>query len=123
MVVFVGLLGVGTTWDTATPARPLWPLLFIFGFAVLGLVVFVIAMARPDWLPGRTAAERDEEKRHQKEIELESRKEGARRMRGFFSPAAPDHDQQRHTEALNRHSDELRLQREAGDDQSGGGRE
>jgi hypothetical protein len=34
--------------------------LFILGFALLGLVTFVVAMTRAEWLPDRKFAEQDE---------------------------------------------------------------
>jgi hypothetical protein len=51
--------------------------------AGVGLTVFVVAMAHPKWLPGRTAADREEQERekqrHQSEVNLEARKENVRR--------------------------------------------
>jgi len=67
----------------------------------------------PHHLPGQTADQQESERRIQSEIELEVRKEGARRMRGFFSPAVPDYDQRNHTEILEHRTKELRLQRRA----------
>jgi hypothetical protein len=118
MVVFVGFIGTGITWDaTATPTRPLWPLWVFFGVAVFGLAAFVIAMARPNSLPGRTAAEREEkereERRHKSELALESKKAEAKRFRDFFSFGNIDYDQRAHTEAMNRLTEELRRQRGA----------
>lgn len=58
MVVFVGLLGVATTWATATPPRSWVPLVFILALAVLGLYEFLAALT-PSMLfryPGKKSA-------------------------------------------------------------------
>ncbi|HEY5111405.1 MAG TPA: hypothetical protein VII67_03640, partial [Acidimicrobiales bacterium] len=91
---------------------PFWPVFIFSGLGVVGIIGFLAAIYAPHRLPGRRAAEREDERHHQKEIALESRKEGARRMRGFFSPAAPDYDRNRHTDAMNRLANEMQLQRE-----------
>ena len=118
VVVFVGFLGDAT----ATPHSTFATVLFAVS-AFVGLAVFVVAMARPKWLPGRKAAEIEERDRvalrHEDEIKLEGRKSNVRRMSGFFSPSPVDYGQRELTEALNRHSDELRMMREAQERQTG----
>lgn len=116
---FLAAATMTVTWIavSASAARPLpfWPVSIFVALGVVGIAGFLVAIYAPHRLPGRTAVEREDKRRTQKEIELEDKKEGARLMRGLFSPPAPNYDQRSHTEALNRHSEELRLQREAGE--------
>ena len=86
--------------------------------AFVGLAVFVIAMVRPKWLPGRTAVEREEvereRERHESEVALEARKENVRRNpMGRFAPSHGDSDRRRLTDSNNFLATEMRLQREA----------
>ena len=82
--------------------------------AGIGIAIFVIAMMRPKWLPGHNIAERDEEDRHQREIALEGKKEGARRMRSFTDPWSTDRGQREHTDAMNRLSAAFERQEQKG---------
>jgi hypothetical protein len=81
-------------------------------------MTFGVAMARPNWLPGRTTAEREEkereEKHHKSELALEGKKVNARTFQQFINPFSTDRGQREHTEAMNRLANELRLQRESG---------
>lgn len=112
-VVFVGLFVEGLSWATATPPRPALDLWLVFGFATLGLVVFVFAMTNPKWLPFRKSAERQEADRLKREIQHEGKKYDAQRMRSFIDPFSTERGQREQTEAMNRLAEEMRLQREA----------
>jgi hypothetical protein len=117
--MFVGFLGDAT----ATPHSTLTTTLF-FIFASFGLAVFIVAMANPKWLPGRDAAEHEENERevkqHKSELALEEKKANARTFRQFTNPFSADMGQRDHTHALNRLADEMRLHREFRESQSDG---
>lgn len=104
--------------DSAARPLPFWPVFIFIGLGTVGMIGFLVAIYAPHRLPGRSAAERELERNIQKELELEGRKANVRRMKNFFSPPAPDYDQRDFTNALNRHSDELRLQRDVKDGRS-----
>lgn len=114
---FLSAATMTVTWIgvSASAARPLpfWPIIVFFLLGVIGLAGFLVAIYFPERLPGRSAAEREEQRRHQSELQLDGRKATQRRARDFLSPSRPDYSQQRHTEAMNRLADELKRQRES----------
>jgi hypothetical protein len=118
VVVAVGLSGEGLNWATVTPTRPLWPLWLFFGFAAFGIFVFVVAMARPHWLPGQKIAAKEaqdrKEKWHSDQLQLDHKRAEAQRFRDFFNRPRTDYDQREHTQAMERLSDEM--QRARGDE-------
>ena len=128
IVVAVGLFVEGLSWATATPPRPALDLWLIFGFAFLGLVVFLIAMIHPTWILGYKHAKGQEEKRDEERHQNERKRRGQldqdQHLRDFMNPHFTEDRQNR---ALDRHSEALERwlsaqeSKEAGSDEEDSG--
>ena len=105
IVVAVGLFVEGLSWATDTPSRPTLDLVLVFGFAGLGLLVFLVAMIHPAWILGYKHAkgqeEKREEERRKQEREHAGRLDQDQRRRDFLNPHFTEDRQNR---SLDRHS-------------------
>jgi hypothetical protein len=116
------------TWlavsDSAAHPLPFWPIYLFIVLEVVGVAGFLIAIFRPDKLPGYVLSEREEERRedrrHTGELELDRKKDEASAFRRFLDPFGmhADRGQDEHTRALENHAsasrelaEEMRLRR------------
>jgi fatty acid desaturase len=105
-LLFATAAGMMVNWaaTAAAAAHPLpwWPMIVFMIMMIIGILAFLVAMMRPQWLPDKKYAEMDQQ--------AEDAKHAHRRRVSMFPPifGHTNWDQHYNTQALNEHSQVMR---------------